>query len=106
MVPECKISNQTVCNRLHEYGLNARRPAVGHILTSYHRQCRLEFAEHLQWRMIWDEIYSQTKAGFICHHVMDVFECGDGEWKDMHSVTLYRGIDMGWVNHDVGLEFV
>lgn len=44
------ISTQTVRNRLHEFGLNARRPAVRVPLTRQHVQDRLDFARtHVRW---------------------------------------------------------
>lgn len=47
-----RVSTQTVRNRLHEDGLNARRPATGPILTVDHRRARLEFAqEHVTWQL-------------------------------------------------------
>ena len=47
-----RLSGQTIRNRLHEDGMNARRPAIGLILTPDHRIRRLEFAqEHRDWRM-------------------------------------------------------
>ena len=38
------ISTQTVRNRLHEFGLNAMRPAIRVLLTRQHVQDRLDFA--------------------------------------------------------------
>ena len=40
-----RLSNQAIRNRLHEDGMNARRPAIGLILTPDHRMRRLEFAQ-------------------------------------------------------------
>ncbi len=37
-----RISDKTVCNRLHENGLHSRRPARGPILTREHRRARLD----------------------------------------------------------------
>ena len=45
-----RISTQTVRNRLHELGLNARRPALHIPLTRQHLQDRLDFARtHVRW---------------------------------------------------------
>ena len=45
-----RISTQTVRNRLHEFGLNARRPAMGVPLTRQHVQDWLDFARiHVRW---------------------------------------------------------
>ena len=44
------ISTHTVRNRLHEFGLSARRPAVRVPLTRQHVQDRLDFARtHVRW---------------------------------------------------------
>ena len=39
-----QVSAQTVRNRLHEDGMNARRPQLGPVLTVRHRRARLTFA--------------------------------------------------------------
>ena len=45
-----RISTQTVRNTLHEFGLNARRPAICVPLTKKHVQERLHFAStHVRW---------------------------------------------------------
>ena len=45
-----RISTQTVRNRLHEFGLSARRPAVRVPLTRQYVQDRLDFARpHVTW---------------------------------------------------------
>ena len=45
-----RISTQTVRNRLHEFGLSARRPAVRVPLTRQHVQDQLDFARtHVRW---------------------------------------------------------
>ena len=45
-----RISTQTVKNRLHELGLNAKRPAIPLSLTRQHVQYRLDFARtHVRW---------------------------------------------------------
>ena len=45
-----RISTQTVRNRLHEFGLNARRPALRVPLTRQHVQDWLDFAKiHVRW---------------------------------------------------------
>ena len=47
-----RLSDQTIHNRLHEYGMNARRSAIGPILTPDHRMHRPEFSqEHRDRRM-------------------------------------------------------
>ena len=47
---EVFISTQTVRNRLHEFGLNARRPAILVQLTRQHVQDCLDFARnHVRW---------------------------------------------------------
>ena len=45
-----RISTQTVRQRLHEFGLNARRPAIRVPLTQRHVQDRLDFSRiHVRW---------------------------------------------------------
>ena len=45
-----RISTQTVRNRFHEFGLNARRPAKRVPLTRQHVQDWLDFAKiHVRW---------------------------------------------------------
>ena len=45
-----RISTQTVRNRFHEFGLNARRPAIRVPLTRQHVQDWLDFARtHVRW---------------------------------------------------------
>ena len=45
-----RISTQTVRNRLHEFRLNAKRPAIRVPLTRQHIQDRLDFAKtHVRW---------------------------------------------------------
>ena len=45
-----RFSTQKVRNRLHELGLNARRPAIPIPLTRQHVQDRLDFARtHVRW---------------------------------------------------------
>ena len=47
-----RVSNQTVRNRLHDDGLDARRPATGPILTVTHRTNRRIFAQdHVGWQL-------------------------------------------------------
>lgn len=46
-----RMSNETVRSRLHEDGMNARRPATGPILIPRHRRARLDFARnHQHWQ--------------------------------------------------------
>ena len=45
-----RISDQTVRNRLHESGLRARRPCVGHILNQGRKQARRQWvAQRVPW---------------------------------------------------------
>lgn len=46
------ISEQTIRNRLHEGGLNARHPFVGPVLSAKHNRARMAFAiDHQNWQM-------------------------------------------------------
>uniref|UniRef100_A0A3B4ZXC1 Transposase Tc1-like domain-containing protein n=1 Tax=Stegastes partitus TaxID=144197 RepID=A0A3B4ZXC1_9TELE len=47
-----RVSRQTICNRLHCFGLNARRPLQVTPLTPRHRRERLQWAQdHVTWTM-------------------------------------------------------
>ena len=49
-----RIHPQTVINRLREYGLRPRRPAIRPILTLRHRQARLQWCRHhLRHPLLW-----------------------------------------------------
>uniref|UniRef100_A0A8C5GPD1 Transposase Tc1-like domain-containing protein n=1 Tax=Gouania willdenowi TaxID=441366 RepID=A0A8C5GPD1_GOUWI len=46
------VSRQTICNQLHHFGLNARRPLQMTPLTPRHRHDRLQWAQdHVTWTM-------------------------------------------------------
>jgi len=47
-----RISSQTVCRRICEFGLRARHPVVGPILKQHHRTARLAWVrERHRWRI-------------------------------------------------------
>uniref|UniRef100_A0A3B5ARU7 Transposase Tc1-like domain-containing protein n=1 Tax=Stegastes partitus TaxID=144197 RepID=A0A3B5ARU7_9TELE len=47
-----RVSRQTICNRLHRFGLNARRPLQVTPLTPRHHRERLQWAQdHVTWTM-------------------------------------------------------
>uniref|UniRef100_A0A3P8RWC5 Transposase Tc1-like domain-containing protein n=1 Tax=Amphiprion percula TaxID=161767 RepID=A0A3P8RWC5_AMPPE len=47
-----RVSRQTIRNRLHRFGLNARRPLQVTPLTPRHRRDRLQWAQdHVTWTM-------------------------------------------------------
>ena len=47
-----RISDQTVCRRLREFGLRTRRPVVGPILKQHHRTARLAWVRvRRRWRL-------------------------------------------------------
>ena len=61
------ISVQTIRNRLHEAGLNARRPVIAPVLTIQHRRARLEYArDHLNWRLPqWSNVLFTDESRFM-----------------------------------------
>ena len=61
-----RISTQTVRNRLHEFGLNARRPAMRVPLTRQHMQDWLDFARiHVRWTIPdWTTVLFTHKSRF------------------------------------------
>jgi len=64
------ISCQTVRRRLHEFGLNARRPAVRQRLTPAHKAARLAFCRrHVRWtRQQWANVLFSDESRFSLHH--------------------------------------
>ncbi|MHB9339450.1 IS630 family transposase [Fusobacterium pseudoperiodonticum] len=61
-----RVSVQTVRNRLHEDGLNARRPATCPVLTAAHRVHRLDFAHrHVGWTLDqWSNVLFTDESRF------------------------------------------
>ena len=64
-----RISTQTVRNSLHEFGLNARRPALPVRLTRQHMQDRLDFARtHFRWTIRdWMPVLFTDDSRLCCH---------------------------------------
>jgi len=63
-----RISGQTVRNRLHDAGLTARMPYRGPVLTSRHRQARLQWAlTHRHWtlRNNWQHVIFSDESRFM-----------------------------------------
>ncbi len=82
-----RISDKTVCNRLHENGLHSRRPARGPILTREHRRARLDFAQdHEHWQLRhWHPILFTNESRF---HVSTCDRgYGGGPVNDMPTST-------------------
>ncbi len=82
--PRHRISDQTVRNRLHENGLNSRRPGGGPILTREHRRARLDFAQGNQhWQLRhWRAILFTDESRFhvsTCDRRVRVWSRA-GEW--------------------------
>ncbi|MCI4390161.1 hypothetical protein PGIGA_G00119410 [Pangasianodon gigas] len=74
------VSDQTVRNRLHEGGMRARCPLVGHVLTAQHRAAQLAFArEHQNWHVRhWHPVLSTDESRFtlsICDRSERVWRC-------------------------------
>ena len=61
-----RLSDQTICNRLHEGGMNARCPANGSILMPDHHMHRLEFPQgHHDWRIReWESVLFTDESRF------------------------------------------
>ena len=61
-----RISTQKVRKRLHEFGLNARRPAIPLPLTRQHVQDRLDFARtYMRWTIPdWTSVLFSDKSRF------------------------------------------
>ena len=61
-----RISTQTVRNILHEFGLNARRPAIRVPLTRQHVQDWLDFARiHIRWTICdWTPVLFTDESRF------------------------------------------
>ncbi|GFS96275.1 transposable element Tcb2 transposase [Trichonephila clavipes] len=72
------VSTQTVRNRLHGVGMNARQPMVCVRLTSRHRRDRREWAiEHVKWRRNeWSSVLFSDESRFSVHPDNDVFSSG------------------------------
>lgn len=64
------ITPQTVRNRFHAAGLNARRPCRGTKLTPRHRRQRLAFSRaHSHWRLAdWRPVLFSDEARFCLNH--------------------------------------
>ena len=64
-----RISTQIVRNRLHEFGLCARRPALRVPLTRQHVQDRLDFAStHVRWTIRdWTPVLFTDESRFCLH---------------------------------------
>lgn len=63
-----RISDQTVRNRLHSFGLWARRPYRGAVLTQRHRQRRLQWGnQHRHWtvRNDWRHVWFSDESFFF-----------------------------------------
>ena len=87
-----RIDAQTVRNRLHAVGLQARRPVGGVPLTARHIQERLRWGRiHQHWPCRqWD----QTNPGFVFSlRMVGVAYGGDGE-NDVIHTTSFSMTDM------------
>ena len=64
------LSTQTVRNRLHEAGLNSRRPRVVPRMTADHRRHRLQWArEHSRWNIAqWSNVLFTDESRFTVDH--------------------------------------
>uniref|UniRef100_A0A671U5R4 Transposase Tc1-like domain-containing protein n=1 Tax=Sparus aurata TaxID=8175 RepID=A0A671U5R4_SPAAU len=66
-----RVSRQTIRNRLHRFGLNARRPVQVTPLTPRHRSERLQWAQdHVTWTMQhWSTVLSTDECRLHHHHL-------------------------------------
>uniref|UniRef100_A0A3B3SK33 Transposase Tc1-like domain-containing protein n=1 Tax=Paramormyrops kingsleyae TaxID=1676925 RepID=A0A3B3SK33_9TELE len=75
-----RVSRQTIRNRLHRFGLNARRPLQVTRLTPRHRRERLQWAQdHVTWTM------QQWSTVLELLHISLTFRAN---WKSTHVITI------------------
>uniref|UniRef100_A0A3B4AQM0 Transposase Tc1-like domain-containing protein n=1 Tax=Periophthalmus magnuspinnatus TaxID=409849 RepID=A0A3B4AQM0_9GOBI len=76
-----RVSRQTILNRLHRFGLNARRPLQVTPLTPRHHRERLQWAQdHVTWTMQQrSRSCSLMSVGSPCTEMMVVSIAGEGE---------------------------
>uniref|UniRef100_A0A671Z4H8 Transposase Tc1-like domain-containing protein n=1 Tax=Sparus aurata TaxID=8175 RepID=A0A671Z4H8_SPAAU len=72
-----RVSRQTIRNRLHRFGLNARRPLQVTPLTPRHRRERLQWAQdHVTWTMQqWSTVlraHTSAKAKLLLFFVVNI----------------------------------
>ena len=80
-----RISTQTVKNRLHEIGLNARSPAIRISLTRQHAQNWLDFAKLTSDGrfMTGRQCYSLMSTNSVSILLIDVSWCGESPNRDL-----------------------
>lgn len=90
------ISAQTVCNRLHEANMIARRPFRGPVLTPPRRNARRQWVtQRLRWRGLrWNTVLFGDESHFCLSH-------GDGRshatpWRTLSWLLCGAGRSMGW----------
>uniref|UniRef100_A0A671UB61 Transposase Tc1-like domain-containing protein n=1 Tax=Sparus aurata TaxID=8175 RepID=A0A671UB61_SPAAU len=91
-----RVSRQTIRNRLHRFGLNARRPLQVTPLTPRHRRERLQWAQdHVTWTMQqWSTVLFTDKVGSPCTEMMVVSVAGEGEVSDRLRSTWSPGFPL------------
>uniref|UniRef100_A0A3B5AE63 Transposase Tc1-like domain-containing protein n=1 Tax=Stegastes partitus TaxID=144197 RepID=A0A3B5AE63_9TELE len=74
-----RVSRQTIRNRLHRFGLNARRPLQVTPLTPRHRRVRLQWAQdHVTWTMQqWSTVLftDECQLHSVLFHVHFIVPC-------------------------------
>ena len=100
-----RLSDQTICNRLHEDGMKARCPVIGPILTPDHCMRRFKFAhKHRNWRM--RECESVLFTDITSRLVIDVCMCSGVGGRGTPSVPLLKLTDSVVGHLWFGVEFV
>ena len=86
-----RISTQTVRNRLHEFGLNARRPSLRVPLTRQHVQDWLDFARiHVRWTIRdWTTVLFTDESRF-CLDFTDRRQLESGECPTRDLINWMR----------------
>ncbi|GFR99182.1 transposable element Tc1 transposase [Elysia marginata] len=88
-----RISANTVRRRLSTFGLGARRPYIGPILTQRHRLQRTLWAqEHAAWdRIQWRSVvFNTTNLDSALTMLMAVYVHGEEAVKDTKQIALWN----------------
>uniref|UniRef100_A0A3B5B5P7 Transposase Tc1-like domain-containing protein n=1 Tax=Stegastes partitus TaxID=144197 RepID=A0A3B5B5P7_9TELE len=90
-----RVSRQTIGNRLHRFGLNARRLLQVTPLTPRHRRERLQWAQdHVTWTMQQWSTVLFTDERRVTLQMMVVSVAGEGEVSDMLRLTWSPGFTL------------
>ena len=83
-----RISTQTVRHRPHEFGLNARRPAMRVPVTRQHMQDRLDCPRiHVRWTFVTErQCYSLMSPNAVLILLIDVSWCGEYPRRNLMNI--------------------